>query len=56
MDYRESCLISQAVGKADLAWRRELAAQSIADLRAAVQERYPSTPVATRSWFANLKL
>jgi Rrf2 family protein len=47
-DYRETCVLSQAMRRADLAWRRELAAQTLADIRATVEERFPGTPQRTR--------
>ncbi|PWU47277.1 transcriptional regulator [Micromonospora sp. S4605] len=52
VDYRQVCLVSQAMRRADLAWRRELAGQTLADLRAAVAQRYPDTPANTRERFA----
>ncbi|WP_248962526.1 RrF2 family transcriptional regulator [Sphaerisporangium perillae] len=55
VDYRTTCLISQAMRKGDLAWRREIAAQTIADLKAAVERAYPHTPSSTRDRFANLR-
>jgi Rrf2 family protein len=51
-DYSTSCLISQAMRRADLAWRRELAGQTIADLRESVEQTYPGTPERTRAWFS----
>ncbi|MER6596114.1 Rrf2 family transcriptional regulator [Micromonospora purpureochromogenes] len=48
VDYRQACLISQAMRRADLAWRRELAGQTLAQLREAVGDRYPDTPRNTR--------
>ena len=53
-DYRKTCLISQGMRKADLAWRKELAAQSIADIKASVERAFPSTPANTRNWFVNI--
>lgn len=47
-DYRKSCLISQAMHRADLAWRRELAGQTIADLQALLERRNRNTPDLTR--------
>ncbi|MEU5883152.1 Rrf2 family transcriptional regulator [Spirillospora sp. NPDC047279] len=55
VDYRESCVISQAMRRADLAWRRELAGQTVADIKATVERRAPSAPGDTRNWFANLR-
>ena len=54
-DYRSSCVISQAMRRAELVWRQELAAQSIADLKATVERRYPDAPERTRTWFAGLQ-
>lgn len=51
-DYRAECVISQAMSGADLAWRRELAAQTIADIEATVEQRYPGSGDRTRRWFA----
>jgi Rrf2 family protein len=54
-DYRQSCLISQGMRRADLAWRRELAAQTIADLKSSVEQQYPSAPQNTRHRLATLR-
>lgn len=51
-DYRELCVISQAMRNAELTWRKQLAAQTIADIRAAVDKAYPDTDERTRRWFA----
>jgi Rrf2 family protein len=53
-DYRQSCLISQAMRRADLAWRRELAGQTLADLKAAVERAYPEAPGGTVDRFTAL--
>jgi Rrf2 family protein len=55
VDYRRGCYVSQAMRRAELAWRRELAGQTIADLRDTVERRRPSVPGETRAWFANLR-
>ncbi|MEW2386578.1 Rrf2 family transcriptional regulator [Micromonospora sp. NPDC047707] len=55
VDYRETCVLAQAMRKADLAWRRELASQSIADIKATVEHRFPNTPQMTRNRFAALR-
>lgn len=52
-DYSASCLISQAMTEADLAWRRSLAGRTLADIRADVERAYPHTPDATREWLRN---
>ena len=51
VDYRETCLISGAMRKADLAWRAALAAQTLADIRADVERVYPHTREATLQHF-----
>ncbi|WP_243742722.1 RrF2 family transcriptional regulator [Actinorugispora endophytica] len=55
VDYRTTCLISRAMGAAELAWRQELAARTIADLKADVERGFPHTPQATRNRFANAR-
>ncbi|WP_202638968.1 RrF2 family transcriptional regulator [Bailinhaonella thermotolerans] len=54
-DYRKICLISQSMRQAELAYRKELASRTIADLKADVERLYPATPGATRAWFANAR-
>jgi Rrf2 family protein len=54
VDYRQACLVSQAMRRADLTWRRELASQTLADLKAQVEERYPATPNNTVNRFTAL--
>lgn len=55
VDYAVSCILSQAMSRADLAWRRELASRSLADIRREVEAKYPQTPAATRVWFVNAR-
>jgi Rrf2 family protein len=55
VDYRRRCFVSQAMRRAEMAWRRELAGQTLADLRSTVEHRLPSVPGETRTWFANLR-
>ncbi|WP_436774507.1 RrF2 family transcriptional regulator [Yinghuangia sp. YIM S09857] len=52
VDYRKHCLVSQAMRRADLAWRRELAAQTIADIKLAVEGTRPGTPKMVRNRLA----
>ncbi|MFI6731321.1 RrF2 family transcriptional regulator [Nonomuraea sp. NPDC050451] len=52
VDYRKACVVSQAMRQAELAWRKELAGQTLADIKATVERRSPGTPAATRDWFA----
>ncbi|HEY3556322.1 MAG TPA: Rrf2 family transcriptional regulator [Kribbella sp.] len=54
-DYTKACLISQAMRSAELAYRRELAGQSIADIADRVVSQAPEAPENTRNHFANLK-
>ncbi len=54
-DYRQACLVFQAMRRADLAWRRELAGQTLADLKAEVERRHPATPSNTANRFAALR-
>lgn len=55
VDYRQACLVSQAMRRGDLAWRRELAGQTLADLKAEVEQRYPATSSNTVNRFAALR-
>ncbi|MFE6223363.1 RrF2 family transcriptional regulator [Streptomyces sp. NPDC057854] len=52
VDYRATCAISRAMRRGELAWRRELAAQTLADLKAEVEARQPETPELTRRGLA----
>ncbi len=54
-DYREACLVSQAMRAAELTYRRELAGTTIADIATRVVQQTPAAPENTRTWFANLK-
>ena len=47
------CLVDQAMRRAELAWRRELAAQTIADLTEAVEREAPGVPGRTHRWFSS---
>lgn len=55
VDYRQACLVSKAMRRADLAWRRELAGQTLADLKAQVEEHFPAAPANTVNKFAALR-
>jgi Rrf2 family protein len=55
VDYRQACLVARAMRRGDLAWRRELAAQTLADLKAEVEHTYPATPGNTVNRFAALR-
>ena len=54
VDYRQTCVISGAMRKADLAWRTSLADQTIAGIRADVEKAYPRTRDATLNHFLNV--
>jgi Rrf2 family protein len=47
------CLVDQAMRRAELAWRRELAAQTLASLTESVQREAPGVPERTRRWFSS---
>ncbi|MFJ8039864.1 RrF2 family transcriptional regulator [Kitasatospora sp. NPDC096147] len=49
----ERCLIDRAMGRAELAWRRELAGQTLAELMGQVEQSMPGVPGRIRRWFAN---
>lgn len=55
VDYRQACVVAQAMRRADLAWRRELAGQTLADLKAVVERRYPTTRSNTVNRFVALR-
>ncbi|GAA4068827.1 RrF2 family transcriptional regulator [Nonomuraea soli] len=48
VDYRRTCAVSIGMRKAELAWRRELAAQTISDVIAQVERHNPDAPSRTR--------
>ena len=55
VDYRQSCTLSQAMRGAELAWRRELAGRTVADIRADVERLHPDSPADTRARIAELR-
>ncbi|GIF76454.1 RrF2 family transcriptional regulator [Asanoa siamensis] len=55
VDYRQSCAFAQVMRGADLAWRRELAGRTVADVRADVERRHPRSPDDTRARIAELR-
>lgn len=55
VDYRQSCAFSQAMRGADLAWRRELAGRTVADVRADVERGHPEAATSTRVRIAELR-
>lgn len=52
-DYRKACVVSQAMRRAELTWRKELAGQTLADIKATVEHRHPRAPASARDWFAS---
>jgi Rrf2 family protein len=46
------CLVDQAMRRADLAWRRELAGSTLASLQEAVERDAPGLPDRARRWLA----
>ncbi|MFG1674226.1 RrF2 family transcriptional regulator [Micromonospora sp. NPDC049282] len=52
VDYRQTCLLARGMRRADIAWRRELAAQTLAEIREDVERHFPETPRNTRARFA----
>lgn len=49
------CAIHTSMRKAELAWRRELASQSIADIVATVDEHSPAAAERVRRWFGDTR-
>jgi Rrf2 family protein len=47
------CLVDRAMRRAELAWRTEMADQTLADLRVAIERDAPDVPERTRRWFAD---
>ncbi|MFE5589023.1 RrF2 family transcriptional regulator [Streptomyces sp. NPDC056549] len=46
------CAVAGAMGRAELAWRRELAAQTLDDVRQRAELQAPTAPDRLRSWLA----
>ncbi len=53
IDYSSSCVVSQSMRRAELAWRRELAGRTIADVAADVVRRDPDVPERIRVALTN---
>ncbi|QGZ49776.1 MULTISPECIES: RrF2 family transcriptional regulator [Streptomyces] len=49
-----ACAIAEAMAKAELAWRRELAARTLDDIRLQAERQAPTAPDRIRRWFANV--
>lgn len=54
-DYVTGCVISHAMSAAELAWRRELAATTIADIATRVADQYPGSADRNREWLAEAR-
>jgi Rrf2 family protein len=54
-DYRADCIVSRAMSKAELAWRHELRATTIADLAADVERTYPGSAEQSREWLSRAR-
>ncbi len=52
VDYRSACAVSQSMRRAELAWRRELAARTLADVAADVTRQNPDAPGHIRAALA----
>jgi Rrf2 family protein len=50
--YRHPCAIASAMAQAEAAWRRELEAVTVADIKATVGRRAPAAASAARTWLA----
>ncbi|GGT20462.1 RrF2 family transcriptional regulator [Streptomyces purpureus] len=48
------CAIAGAMGKAELAWRRALADQTLDDVRERAEAQAPGAPDRIRRWFAGM--
>ncbi len=55
VDYRATCPVSQAMRRAELAWRRELAGQTIADITATVERRNPGSGERVGGWLTEAR-
>jgi Rrf2 family protein len=47
-DYRRNCLISRSMHTAEMAWRRELTARTLGDIRTELLEHHPDIGERTR--------
>jgi Rrf2 family protein len=50
--YRPPCPVHTAMRRAELAWRRELAGQTLADVKAETERRLPRLGERIRNWHA----
>jgi Rrf2 family protein len=51
-EFREQCAVAAAMRTADVAWRRALAEQSLADVRASADRAAPQAAALMRDWHA----
>ncbi len=51
--YRLPCAFAHAMARAELAWRRELAGQTLEDVREQAEAQAPAAPERLRRWLAN---
>ncbi|GII79391.1 Rrf2 family transcriptional regulator [Sphaerisporangium rufum] len=49
--YRAPCAVSTAMRRAELAWRRALAAQTLAEIQAAAERQAPDLGRGVRRWY-----
>jgi Rrf2 family protein len=49
-EFREQCAVAAAMRRADVAWRRALAEQTLADVKAAADRSAPQSEGLVRSW------
>jgi Rrf2 family protein len=49
-EFRQECVIAVAMRRADVAWRRELAAQTLADIRSTIDRDAPLAGERMRKW------
>jgi len=50
--FRDQCVIAAAMRTAEVAWRRALTAQTLADIRASSDSGAPQAAVMMRNWYA----
>jgi Rrf2 family protein len=54
-NYRKPCSVSQAMRTAELAWRRELAGQTVADVKADAERTIPDMAARLDFWLTNTR-
>lgn len=48
VDYVKHCVLSREMAKAELAWKRQLASRTVADVKAQVEKEHPEAPARAR--------